>query len=351
MIKFIIISLAVGSLLSGVDFFKYSTYYISYNLTTPQNTHLSQVEVEDNYSLTLGLRKIARYDYQKKEKFYDGTEVSITDNAFIGSVSGWEYLLNISDVLNNGIEYTDAKFWIRNSKDKFVYKFKYYKIDSRNLEFVTGDVRYRKSIKRADFTIGVALLGHSAYGYDAYAEYDDYWWILAREYGYTDYLEPMHDLNGNGEIDEYWIWIETDPDTLEGYWEYFHEGYNYYWLDSDGNFVAGSDNEFEQYHLPNVVDVYNQDEIDELGYQGSASLVIGLDYNWNKDLFYFHSWTSIYPVSKGLTDYAFVDDLKYEVGLLLGYKIGSIGVFIEGNYLNMFKEQYEVTTGINYQFN
>ena len=56
------------------------------------------------------------------------------------------------------------------------------------------------------------------------------------------------------------------------------------------------------------------------------------------------------PYSKGLTDYAFVDDTKYEIGLLLGYNIGNMGFFIESNYLNMFKEQYEITTGINYQF-
>ena len=350
MIRFIIVSLAVGSLLSGGDFFKYSTAYISYNLTTSQQTQTEMMDIEDNYSLTLGLRKIARFDYQKKNKFYDGTEQELSDNAFIGSVPKWEYLINVSDVRNNGIEYTDVKFWIRNSKDKFVYKFKYYDIDSRNLEFFTGDIRYRKSIKRLDLSTGIALLGHPAFGYDAYAEYDDAWWQLAYDYGYEDYTYPLNDLNGNGEIEQYWIWIETDPVSLDGYWVNFYEGLDYYWEDADGNYLANSDVEFQEYHMPDIVKTYNDDQIDALDYQISTSLVLGLDYNWNNELFYFHGWTSIYPISKGLTDYAFVDDLKYEVGLLLGYKIGSIGIFIEGNYLDIFKEQYEVTTGINFQF-
>ena len=348
--RYIIISLAVGSLLSGVGFFEYSTAYVSYNLTTPHQSNNSLDELEDNYSLTIGLRKIARFDYQKKQKFYDGTEEALTDKAFIGSVPGWEYFLNVSDVQVNGLQYTDSKFWIRNSKNNFVYKFKYYKIDSRNLEFFQGDVRYRKSVNRLDITTGIALLGHPAFGYDAYAEYEDPWWQLAYHYGYDDYTYPLHDLNGNGEIDDYYIWIETDPDTEEGYWEYFYEGLDYYWEDPDGNQIATTDSEFIQYHLPDVINTYNEEQIDILDYQGSASIVIGLDYNWSSDPFYFHSWTSIYPISKGLTDYAFVDDLKYEIGLLVGYKIGSFGIFIEGNYLDIFKEQYEVTTGINYQF-
>ena len=351
MIRLIIISLAVGSLMSGSNFFKYSTTYISYNLTTPQQTRHSIVELEDNYSLTIGVRKIARFDYQNKQKFYDGTEEELSDNAFMGAVNGWEYLLNVSDVQNNNIEFTDARFWIRNSKDNLVYKFKYYKIDSRNLEFFQGDVRARLTHNRFNITAGIALLAHPAFGYDAFSEYEDFWWILARDYGYADYTYPLHDLNDNGEIDDYYVWIETDPITEDGYWIYYYAGTNYYWLDPEGNMVATSDDEFEQYHLPGVVDQYNQDEIDKLDYQGSASIVIGLDYNWANEKFYFHNWASIMPVSKGLTDYAFVDDVKYEIGLLMGYKIGKMGIFIEGNYLNMFKEQYTVQTGINYQFN
>ena len=346
LLSIIIISLTLGS-----DFFKYATMYTSYSLATPNQPKDTNAKQEDNYSLTFGIRKIGRYAYQAKQGYYDGTEENITDNAFMGSVNGWEYLINHSEVQLNELEFADTKFWIRNTKDHFVYKFKYYKIDSRNLEFYQGDMRYRLNYNNLDITVGMALLGHSAYGYDAYSEYNDFWWNLAFDYGYEDFMIPATDLNNNGIIDDpYYVWIETNPYTLDGYWIYFDEGVNYYWEDENGNYVAGSDAEFEQYHLPDIIMQYNEDQIDALGSQNSASLVIGLDYFCGKEKFYFHTWTSIMPFSKALTDYAFVDETKYEVGLLLGYNIGNIGLFIESNYLNMFKDQYTFTTGINYQF-
>jgi hypothetical protein len=344
-----IMILLVSGLLGG-SFFKYSTLYCSYSLGSPHQTKDNFIELEDNYSLNLGLRKIARYQYQVKDDYYRGDEESITDNATMGSVDGWEYLFHLSGKQLNNLEFQDLKFWIRNSTDHFMYKFKYYNIESRNLEFAQLDLRYRIKIKSLDLTAGMAVFGHPAFGYDAFSEYDDYWWILAREYGYTDYLEPLHDLNGNGEIDEYWIWIETDPDTLEGYWEYFYEGGYYYWLDPDGNFVANSDGEFEQYHLPGVVDQYNQDQIDDLGYQSTVALVIGLDYFYGGEKFYFHTWGNVFPTAKSLTDFSFTNDDKYEIGLLIGVDFNKFGVFLETNYLSMFKEEYTLETGINYKF-
>ena len=350
MIKKLLIFILVGYSL-GSGFFKYATTYTSFNIQTPNQIKGTFAELDDNYSLNFGIRKIARYDYQAKLDFYDGTEENITDNAFMGAVNGWEYLFNYSDVQVNGLGYSDTKFWIRNAKSDLVYKFKYYKIDSRNLEFFQGDARYRMSHNNLEISAGLALLGHSAYGYDAYAEYDDYWWFLAYDYGYTDYSIPAFDLNQNGIIDDpYYVWIETDPETLEGYWVEFYEGTNYYWEDEDGNQVANSDAEFAQYHLPSIIADYNQDQIDALDFQSSASIVLGLDYYWSNEDFYFHTWSSIMPISKGLTEYAFVDDTKYEAGILIGYNIGNIGLFLETNYLNMFKEQYTLTTGIKYQF-
>ena len=48
-----------------------------------------------DYNLTIGLRKIARMDYEYKVKtFYYGTEDNIADNVTIGNANGWEYLFN-----------------------------------------------------------------------------------------------------------------------------------------------------------------------------------------------------------------------------------------------------------------
>ena len=348
--KLLTMSMLICGLL-GSSFFKYSTLYCSYSLESPHQIKNSQSLFEDNYSLTLGLRKIGLHEYQVKQNYYRGDEEHITDNATMGSVDGWEYIFNFSSKQLNDLEFADLKFWIRNSKDHLMYKIKYYNIESRNLEFAQLDVRYRAKIKSLDFTTGIALFGHPAFGYDAYAEYDDAWWTLSYEYGYTDFMIPLNDLNGNDEIEDYWIWIETDPETLEGYWTYFYEGTNYYWEDVEGNLIANSDTEFMQYHLPSVVEQYNQDEIDKLDYQGSVALVIGLDYFYGGDKFYFHSWSNFFPTTKALTDFSFTDDDKYEIGLLMGINFDKFGVYLETNYLSMFKEQYIISTGINYQFN
>ena len=64
-------------------------------------------------------------------------------------------------------------------------------------------------------------MGHPVYGHPAYDDYEWPWWYLAYEYGYEDNLVPLNDLNGNGEIDSYYLWVETDPDTEEGFWQYW----------------------------------------------------------------------------------------------------------------------------------
>ena len=49
-----------------------------------------------DYSITLGIRKIARFGYENRANtFYDGTESNYTDAATVGKVRGFEYLFEI----------------------------------------------------------------------------------------------------------------------------------------------------------------------------------------------------------------------------------------------------------------
>ena len=79
-------------------------------------------------------------------------------------------------------------------------------------------------------------------------------------------------------------------------------------------------------------------------------MVIGLDYFYGGEKFYFHTWSNFFPTSKALTDFSFTSDDKYEVGLLVGMNFDKFGVYLETNYLSMFKEEYTLGTGINYKF-
>ena len=56
----------------------------------------SILETPYDYSVTFGIRKIARFGYENKANtFYDGTEVSWSDAATVGKVQGFEYLFEM----------------------------------------------------------------------------------------------------------------------------------------------------------------------------------------------------------------------------------------------------------------
>ena len=337
------------SMLFG-GFFTNATAYASANVSTPYVN--GNANIEDDYKYNFGIRKIALYDYQVRNKFYKGNEKSLSDKAIIGAVNGVEYLFSASSVRNQGHEYLDQEHWIKWSNNYFVTKFKYINKESRDLEFADYDARFRLNLGKVVFTTGASVKGHPIYGHPAIEDYEDFWWELAYDYGYTDFMVPEHDLNGNGEIDDYYVWIEIDEYTYEGYWVHYYEGINYYWEDEYGNYVAGSDAEFHEYHYPNVVNQYNEDN-KEKEWQAEASVVVGLDVLLGGDKYYSHIWVNAFPYSVGLTDKAYEgDDIQYDVGLQIGTNLSEhIGVFIEGIYQSYYgREEYNISTGLNWRF-
>jgi len=332
------------------DFFDYSTIYGAANFSTPYIN--GDADIEDDYKYNVGIRKIALYDYQLRSKFYKGNENALSDKAIIGAVNGIEYLFSASFVRNRGYTYLDQEHWLKWSNNSFVTKFKYIHKESRDLQFADYDARFRLNLNKVNITTGLSLKGHPIYGHPAILDYTGYWWDLSYQYGYTDFMVPENDLNDNGIIDDYYVWIETDPDTEDGYWIYYDEGINYYWEDSDDNYVAGSDEEFLQYHYPHVVDMYNEDnEIKE--WQAEASIVVGLDVLLGNDNYYSHIWVNAFPYSVGLTDKSYKgNDMQYDVGMLIGTNLSEhIGVFIEGIYQSYYgREEYNISTGINWRF-
>ena len=340
---------AISSYVFG-GFFDYSTFYGSISMGTPYVN--GKVEIDDDYKYTLGLRKIALFDYQSRKRFYKGSEQQLSDKAIIGAVNGWEYLFSASSVRNQGNEYTDSEVWLKWSNNWFTTKTKYLNKESRDLEVFDYDARFRFNLNKVDFTFGAALRGHPIYGHPAYNDYNLPWWELAYEYGYIDYLIPTNDLNENGEIDSYYVWIETDEYTQEGYWVYYTEGATYYWEDPNGNAVAYSDAEFHQYHMPAIIENYNEDN-KEKEWQAEASLVVGLDFYLGNDKYYSHIWVNAFPSTVGLTEKSYDgDSIQYDVGTLVGVNLGEhIGVFIEGTKLNYYgREEHNISTGVNWRF-
>jgi len=349
--NYIVYVVATFSLVFG-GFFDYSTLYLSGTMGTPY-VKGNQV-LKNDYNYTIGLRKIALFPYQSRSRFYKGNESSLADKAVIGAVNGWEYLFKYSDVRNRNNEFKDAEVWLKWSNDKYVVKGKYTNKESRDLEFAELDIRYRKHFWFIDFTTGFTIKGHPVYGHPAYDDYEDPWWYLAYEYGYTDFLVPLHDLNGNEEIDSYYVFIETDPITEEGYWEMYYEEASYYWENSDSIAVAYSDSEFYEYHMPGIINQYNEDnKIKE--YQAELYQVIGLDVlmGTRDTKFYSHIWLNIFPQSYGLTDKSYKGkENQYDIGMLFGMILtDKIGLFLEGTKASFYgKNEEYISTGVNWRF-
>ena len=91
-----------GTSLSNVD-----VYSVTDGLTT------TTIETPFDYSLALGVRKIARMGYEPKEAFKNGQENSFSDAATIGKVKGFEFLFEVDYKRQEGIEYLDQHHFLR----------------------------------------------------------------------------------------------------------------------------------------------------------------------------------------------------------------------------------------------
>tara|TARA_R110002020_G_scaffold21649_4_gene73580 strand:+ start:3640 stop:4701 length:1062 start_codon:yes stop_codon:yes gene_type:complete len=339
---------ASSFLYSGI--FDNATMYGSVSMGTPYIN--GNVQIEDDYQYNFGIRKIALFPYQSRDVFYDGNEEELSDNALFGAVEGLEYLISASSIRNQGHEFIDQNHWFKWSSKSFAAKFSYVNKESRDLQYTAIDARYRIKFKSLNMTLGTSIKGHPVYGHPPIEDYEGYWWDLAYDYGYIDFMVPEVDLNQNGIIDDYYVWIETDPVTEEGYWIYFYEGINYYWENPDGEYVAGSDEEFYEYHFPHIAHMYNEDNKTK-EWQAELSVMIGLDFYMGGDKYYSHIWANVFPASVGLTDKAFNGkDVQYDVGFLVGTNLSErIGVFFEGKQQSYYgKEEYDISTGVNWRF-
>ena len=318
------------------NIFKYSTFYASASMASPfavnQQFYVDGVagsgqlvevteQIESNYIFSIGLRKIARFDYQvKKGRFYDGSENEISDYATISNAPGLEYLFEYSAVRNRGDVFSQQEYKVRYIHNRFAIRAAYVNDGLINLKYTLGEIRYRQKLGNLDLTAGVAHRSHPVYGYspvDAWFAIpaNKHWWQLANEFGY------FSDANQ--------VW------TLEG------------------EIIAESDREFYTYHFGKAVNDYNNRELESLGLVQEVSAVFGFDYYYNKENFWVHGWSSVLPISKGLTDYSFkydAGDIDFDLGLVAGWKFNrNLGFFGEGRYLRYWGiDSYDVKIGVNY---
>ena len=327
------------------DFFKYSTFYTSMTMGT------SFVEQEDyiavgkgyedvtqvnqyDYNLTIGLRKIARFDYEYKVKtWYYGTEDNVADNVTIGNANGWEYLLNYSFIRERGEKFNNQNFWLRYLGDNYVAKAQYTDNQRVDLKYMSTDLRFRVNVGNWDFTAGVVGRIHPVYGVNPIRDF----WVP----GSSNFQDIAQDF---GYAPEQWV-------------QGFYVNQNWYDVSSgDSVLLSTSNDEFFNHYFGEAVARFNERELDKLGLQRELSAVIGVAYYKYTNKMWLHAWANCLPVHYGLDEYSFEygkqdnDNIEWDAGVVFGSRLTkSLGMFVEGTHQRYWmKPVYEIKFGFNY---
>ena len=317
--------------------FKFSTFYIAANggtsladedIYSAQSGMLAYdtVFTPYDYSLTMGVRKIKRFQYEDVSKFKDGTESAYGDAATVG-LSPFEYLFEIDYKRQEGVEYLDQQHFVRYVKDKWLTKVEYVKDGFADIEYYEATQRFRlRGKKKLSFNFGGVTRLAEPYGYDPLKE-----WRL--ETGHVHY---------------------TQLAIQEGY---AVDVFNSEYKDPTGEIIATSADVWEEVVIPQVLKDYVDKKRNELPNQWQHSIVVGFDYYMYKKNFWLHSWGNLMPYhydSGGEYSYHSFNNgdqwYDYSGGLIFGYKLNkSLGLFAEGKYNKYWnREWYDFKFGINY---
>ena len=318
--------------------FKFSTFYIAangetslsdktiYNVQDQLTTGIEETPYD--YSLTAGIRKIKRFQYEGNSPFKDGTETTYSDAATIG-LAPFEFLFEVDYRRQEGIEYIDQNHFLRYVKPLWMTKVEYMKDGFADIEYYEATQRFRvRGNKKLSFNIGGLTRLAEPYGYDPLEE-----WKLS---------------NGNLHY--------TSLALQEGYSVEFDGfgGETYY--DPSGNLVAENTQIWEGVVIPQVLADYTEKKRDQLDQKLQHSIVIGFDFYHFTNDFWLHSWGNIMP-------YHYDDGgefsfhkfnggqwIDYSGGLIFGYRFSkSLGVFIEGKYNKYWNRNWhDFNVGVNY---
>ena len=336
MIKYIFLLLPFLSL-GQIDFFKYSTIYTSMNINTSMVENQDYISIDKGYedvtqvnpydfNLTVGWRKIARFDYEHKVKtWYYGTEDNVAENVTISNAVGFEYLANYSFIRSRGDTLIEQNYWLRYLGKRFVVKAQYTDMQRVELRYNAVDARLRLTKGDFDFTLGGVFRQHNPYG-----------------------ITPIDDLWISGE--------QSFPQLAEqfGYSSQFVNG-QWHWFKNE-ELLATSNDEFYKHYFGQAIADYNERELNKLGMQKELSLVIGLAYYKYDPNYWVHIWANLMPLHYGLDSFSYeygdsaLDGLEWDAGAILGARLTKhLGLFVEGTHLKYWdKPIYECKFGFNY---
>jgi len=345
----------------------------TYFLRTNPDVRNVTPDVENNtvvypfdYRYGFGIRKLARFDYERKPKnFYDGTEEQLVFGAPTSAVQGLEYQFHFEKERWMGRDFTNHNFFLKHTGKYHIIKAQSRSVGKINLNYNSAEVRGRLPIgKKFSISAGAIVRGHErAYGYnpieiwlnetDENGNLINKWTRLGYENGYTDI---------------YYTQTVIDPITGEQI-----TTQDWYWVDENGVQVALSDFDFRERVLPGLMNEFNRRAWDLLDPWMEVAPIVGIDFYHYKRDFWLHAYANyILPYHNyiaGEEEFSYLNRnnwgkggliknseleqwVDYSAGLSLGTKISkNLGIFIEGEYSKMWDSKlFQTTFGLNYTF-
>ena len=320
--------------------FKFATFYGAVNgnnsisdvdiFSVTNGLETETIETPFDYSMSVGVRKIARFGYENRANtFYDGSEKSYSDAATLGKVKGFEFLFELDYARQQGTNFLNQQHFLRYVADRWIAKVEYLQDGFADIKYYESSQRYRQKIgNKLSFNIGAVQRLSEPYGYDPLEE-----WVLS-----------------TGDIHY------TNLALGEGYGVVFDGSGGVEYTDPSGNVVAENTQVWEAVVIPEVLSNFVEKKRDELPTQWNQSLVIGLDYyHFTKD-FWVHTWGNIMPYhydAGGEYSYHSFHGgqwIDYSGGLIFGGRASKhLGFFLEGKYNKYWnREWHDFKLGVNY---
>jgi len=340
MLKYLIYILLIP-LLSFGQFYKYSTIYMggSMNAIAPaietyQYTNGQLIETTDNngynYRYQIGIKKISRYKWEKKPKYYyDGKEKNTS--IYRSPVDKFEYLLQYERVKERSLEFENYDLWFRYVGENYIVKIQQSNNGYVDLQYKALDFRFKHDFKDFRATIGTIIRNYPIYDVNAFKnEFPNYnnFHQTINQLGY--YSESSFvDGNNNGFMDR---WEQAQ--TL--------------WLNNNGDTIANSTSQMQDIY-GNIVSDYNRNWATEQGNQNTLSAVVGLSYYKYFNNFFILLYGNYFVYNHGLTEYATTSN-DYDFGLVGNLKLTKwFSLYSQLNYLKYFnRENYTINFGINF---
>ncbi len=377
------------------ELFKYSTIYTAGDLRNSYEPSRKQYYVERpaegdlyaipevvdvteyhdyDYRIGVGIRKLARFQYERKPKnYYDGTENQLAFSAPTSALDGLEYQFHWERERERSEEFDNHRYFLKYTGPYWIVKAESRKVGKINLSYQSAEVRARLPIgKKLSISAGAIYRTHErTYGYNPV----EIW--LNETNTYTDGSGNEVDYPANpwytlgflyGYDDVYYSSEYTDPATGQTMTDN-----DWMWIDPDGVTVAYTDLDFRQNVFPNLMNRYNNEIWDTIDPFGEIAPIVGLDFYHYKSKFWLHAYANwILPYHKYITgdeNFSYLNrnnwgrggimedsELEqwddYQGGINLGWKIGrNLGVFVEGEYAKMWdSELFNTSVGLNYTF-